>query len=254
MAAADHRSPFRAVIPVAALGVLLVLGLVAAAIRPPWQLDPIIFDLPHRTLPPLKPPAEPTTIRTASARPTAPPAAGIDLSWVPWVLAGLLITAAAVALVLLAIRLLAVRRMYAEQPDEEVEILDVQPDLPTLQQGAARAEERLLAIDDPTDAIIAAWLALEEAAHASGVDHGAAQTPSEFTADILGRTGVPADPVQTLLRLYLRARFSSTASTPDDLAQARRCVRELATSWSDFAGARPTAGTGPADGPDGDHR
>jgi hypothetical protein len=163
------------------------------------------------------------------------------------VLGSLLAAAVAAALVLLALRLLAVRRMYAEQPDEEVEILDIQPDLPTLQQGAARAEEQLLAIGNPTDAIIAAWLALEEAAHASGVDRRAAQTPSEFTADVLGRTGVPAEPVQTLLQLYLRARFSTSPSTAEDLDQARRCVRDLATSWSDFAGGRPGAGVEPAD-------
>jgi hypothetical protein len=252
MAAADHRSPPRALVPLVGVGVLLVLALVAAAVRPPWQFDPIIIDLPHRTLPPPQVPPQRTLTPTASVRPTAPPAAPINLSWVPWVVVGLLAAAAAFALFLLAARLLAVRRMYAEQPDEEVEVVDVQPDLPTLQQGAARAEERLLAIGDPTDAIIAAWLALEEAAHASGVDRRAAQTPSEFTADVLGRTGVPPEPVQTLLHLYLRARFAASPSTAEDLDQARRCVRDLATSWSDFA-ARPTD-TEAADGSGGDRR
>jgi hypothetical protein len=144
----------------------------------------------------------------------------------------------------IAMRLLAVRQMYASRPDDEIETTDdVAPDLPTLHQGAIRAEERLLAIGNPTDAIIAAWLALEEAAEASGVRRRASQTPTEFTADVLGRTGAPAEPVQTLLGLYLRARFAARPSSAADLDTARRCIRELAASWRDFAEAEPPADT-----------
>src|SRR3954449_1566205 len=103
MAADDHRPPLRAVVWLAPVGVLLVLGLITAAIRPPWQFDPIVINLPHRTLPPPKPPVQQTAAPTASARPTAPPASPIDLSWLPWVLVGVLAAAAAFAIFLLAI-------------------------------------------------------------------------------------------------------------------------------------------------------
>jgi hypothetical protein len=220
------------------VGVLLVLGLVVAAIRPPWKFDPIVINLPAAKFQP------PTMLtHTPSGTPSPPPllrppGAGLDLSWVKWVALGLVIAAVVVVLGVIAMRLLAVRQMYASRPDDEIEIADdVAPDLPTLQPGAAKAEERLLAIGNPTDAIIAAWLALEEAADASGVHRRPAQTPTEFTAVVLERTGVASEPVRTLLGLYLRARFAATPATDADLTTARRCIRDLATSWKSFAEA-----------------
>lgn len=230
---APQRGPVMVVIVV-----LLGLGLVIAAIKPAWRIDPIVIDLPQASYQPPSMPAPPSGMGTPSApAQTAPPAgAGWDLSWIRWVFLGLGITAAAIVIALIVMRLLAVRKMQESQPDEELEVVgEITPDLPTLQQGAARAEERLLAIGDPTDAIIAAWMALEEAADSSGVHRQPSQTPTEFTSDVLGRTGVDAEPVQTLLGLYLRARFGSDPSSPDDLDAARRCVRELAENWHQFA-------------------
>jgi hypothetical protein len=225
------------------VGIVLVLGLIAAAIRPDWQVDPIVINLPSAK--PGRPPQLPQASGSAtpSMRPLPPPGAPPDLSWIKWVLLALAIAALLVLLGVIAMRLLAVRQMYAARPDDEIEVTeDALPDLPTLQQGAATAEERLLAIGNPTDAIIAAWLALEEAADASGVHRRPAQTPTEFTADVLGRTGVPSEPVRTLLGLYLRARFAAAPSSADDLATARRCIRDLATSWQTFAQAEAAEG------------
>lgn len=237
MAAPAHRPPTVPRVGIAiGVGAVLVLGLIVAAIRPPWQFDPIDITLPSAR--PGRIPRMPNASEsgTPSARPLPPPGPPPDLSWIKWVLLALVIAAVVVLLAVLAMRLLAVRQMYAARPDDEIEITDdVAPDLPTLQQGAVRAEERLLAIGNPTDAIIAAWLALEEAADASGVHRRPAQTPTEFTADVLGRTGVPSEPVRTLLGLYLRARFAARPSSAEDLATARRCIRELAASWRSFA-------------------
>lgn len=221
------------------VGVVLVLGLVIVAIRPSWQFDPIALDLPQRSAPPMRTMPVPDQSGVATSTPTAvpPPGRGADLSWLLWVGLGLLIAAAAVVVVAIVARLLALRRMEADRPDEEIDVVDINPHLPTLQQGAARAEERLLAVGNPTDAIIAAWLALEEAAEATGVRRQPAQTPTEFTADVLGRTGVASEPVQTLLDLYLHARFAAVASSPADLERARDCIRALAASWQEFAGA-----------------
>jgi len=231
------------------IGVLLVLGLVAAALRPAWQVDPIDFKLPSRSAKvPTMPQGQRSGQPTAAPRVT-PPGHGPDLSWLRWVGLGLLIVAAAIVVALIASRILAVRRMYAERPDDELEVVgEITPDLPTLQQGAARAEERLLAVGNPTDAIIAAWLALEEAAEASGVPRQAAQTPTEFTADVLGRTGIDAEPVQTLLGLYLHARFSAQPASAADLDQARGCVRRLADGWQAFSEAPPRPSPDTPDG------
>ena len=221
------------------IAVLLTLGIVVAAIRPAWQMDPIVIDLPEATpqMPsmPVQPPpkGQPSPSDTAQQQPVG---SDLDLSWVRWVFVGLGITAVMIVIALLVARWLAVRKMRESQPDDDLEVVgEITPDLPTLQQGAARAEERLLAIGNPTDAIVAAWLALEEAADASGVHRQPSQTPTEFTADVLGRTGITADPVRRLLGLYLRARFGATPSTEADLDAARQCVRELADSWQAFA-------------------
>lgn len=246
MAAPAQRPPTVPRIGVAiGLGVLLTLGLVVAAIRPPWQVHPIVINLP--TPKPQTPPALPHSVATgiASLPPSHIHGSPPNLSWVKWVLLGIVIAAALVALAIVVMRLLAVRRMYEARPDDEIDVADATlPDLPTLRQGAATAEERLLAIGNPTDAIIAAWLALEEAADSSGVHRRPAQTPTEFTADVLGRTGVPTEPVQTLLGLYLRARFAAHPSTDADLTTARRCIRDLATAWQDFADAELPTDTG----------
>ena len=258
MAAPAHRRPTVPRIGVAiGVGVVLVLGLVVAAIRPPWQVHPIVINLPSPKPRPLPPMPQQTPRGTASVRPLPVHGAPPDLSWVKWVLLGVVIAAVLVVLAIIVMRLLAVHRMYEARPDDEIEVADAElPHLPTLQQGAAKAEERLLAIGNPTDAIIAAWLALEEAADSSGVHRQPAQTPTEFTADVLGRTGVPSEPVQTLLGLYLRARFAVHPSSDQDLAAARRCIRDLATAWQDFADAElpPQTGTGTGTGSNGRSR
>ncbi|QDP96236.1 DUF4129 domain-containing protein [Microlunatus elymi] len=236
----------------AMVAILLAVALLIAAIRPPWHVDPIDFTLPTPKPRPMPTRAAPSqTAGAPSHLPINPPLGpGPDLSWIKWVALGLLIAAVAVALALIVARLLAVRRMYETQPDEELEIAgEVTPDLPTLQQGAIRAEERLLAIGNPTDAIIAAWLALEEAADASGVHRQASETPTEFTADVLERTGVAAEPVRVLLGLYLRARFAATPSSATDLDRARQCIRDLADSWQSFAEATPSTPNSGSDQP-----
>jgi hypothetical protein len=239
MAAGDHRPPASPRGPVLVLvAVLLTLGLLVAAIRPEWRVDPIVIDLPEASYRPPSIPPPPSEAGVASQQPqdNLPAGAGLNLSWVRWVFIGLGITAAAIVIGLLVMRWMAIRQLKDSQPDEALDVVgEITPDLPTLQQGAARAEERLLAIGNPTDAIIAAWLALEEAADASGVHHQPSQTPTEFTTEVLGQTGVDAEPVQTLLGLYLRARFGAGPSSAEDLETARRCVRQLAASWQDFA-------------------
>ena len=82
----------------------------------------------------------------------------------------------------------------------------------------------------PGDAVIACWLDLEAAAAATGTPRAAAQTATEFTAQLLRRhtvaeAGVDLD---TLLHLYQRARFSATPTTAADVEVARRCLRRIA--------------------------
>jgi hypothetical protein len=75
--------------------------------------------------------------------------------------------------------------------------------------------------------VVAAWVALESAAEASGTERTPAQTPTEFTVEVLGTTPASPDAVQTLLRLYHRARFTDHRITPEEGATAAEALERL---------------------------
>lgn len=110
---------------------------------------------------------------------------------------------------------------------------DPEPDVPVLRRGVAEAQRSLRAIGRPVDAVVAAWVALETAAEASGVVRSPAQTPTEFTVAVLRRT--PADPaaVRELLSLYHLARFSDRPIGPAQVEAAASCLGVLATAFDD---------------------
>ncbi len=117
---------------------------------------------------------------------------------------------------------------------------------PVVRRGLARSLELL---DDPRDlddAVVRAWLGLEETAEDAGVARSRAETPTEFTTRLLAR--VPADraAVDVLRSLYSRARFGGAGGRRDDDADlARAALRALAASW-DAAAAAPVRATGGA--------
>jgi len=122
--------------------------------------------------------------------------------------------------------------------------IDTMPDVDTLPTGMSFkgvgltnhevvdvVEEALRRLDQaptPTDAVIQAWLAFEEAASRHGIYRDPAQTPTEFTALILDHSPVPPRDARTLRTLYLRARFSEIPTEPHDVAQAREALEHIA--------------------------
>lgn len=102
------------------------------------------------------------------------------------------------------------------------------PDVVELREGIAEAWARLAEHREPTDAIQAAWVAVEDAAGRSGVPREPAATPTEFTVAVLDRTAVDPAAIRTLLGLYHRARFSTHGATADDVELAGRCLTTLA--------------------------
>jgi hypothetical protein len=113
------------------------------------------------------------------------------------------------------------------------------PDAPVVRRGIARALDLLAEDREPGDAVVQAWLGLEQAAEDSGVPRARAETPTEFTARLLGR--VPADraAVRTLLDLYSRARFAARGGSPADAGRARAALEVLARSWRDGGPREP---------------
>ncbi len=101
------------------------------------------------------------------------------------------------------------------------------PDVVELREGIAEAWARLAEHRDPTDAIQAAWVAVEDAAGRSGVPREPSATPTEFTVAVLDRTAVDPAAIRTLLGLYHRARFSTHGATADDVELAGRCLTTL---------------------------
>lgn len=111
------------------------------------------------------------------------------------------------------------------------------PDAPAVQQGVQEAQHLLDTVTDPTDAVLAAWVALEDAAARSGVPRRPADTPTELTSRVLAATEADEDAVTALLALYHRARFSAGGVGPAAVVEARRCLGVLAASWSRFSAA-----------------
>lgn len=233
----------RALTGMGLLALVCLVAVLGAATNGPWQVRPW-WDL---QLPQNQPTPSVTPAATNSQHPPllpegpqARPTATVDLSWLGWVLAG----AAAVALVLVAIRLVRYWRRPRPEAAAPSEVIaaegDPEPDAQTLRRGVGQAGDRLRAAGPPRDAIIAAWVAIEDAARRSGAPRRPAQTPTEHTTAVLRRTGADAAAAHQLLHVYQRARFAVTEPTEADVARAARALRRLAASWPELAG---TAGS-----------
>lgn len=98
-----------------------------------------------------------------------------------------------------------------------------------MRRAASGALDSLLAKlgGDPGDAVIVAWLMLEQAAAESGLARQPHQTPTEFTAAVLAELQVDGDALHQLRLLYQRARFSGHQVTGADVQQASVALRRL---------------------------
>jgi hypothetical protein len=94
--------------------------------------------------------------------------------------------------------------------------------------AAARLELRQRRSGPPSDAVVAAWLRLEEAAAESGFARAPHQTPTEFTTGVLAKHLGAQDAVGQLRELYQRARFGRagtvTEADADDAHDALEAI------------------------------
>lgn len=112
----------------------------------------------------------------------------------------------------------------APEPEQE-------PEHEKLLSGIELAIQVLEEPREPTDAIVRAWLGLEETAAASGVVRRPSETPSELASRILRSVVADDRAIRTLLRLYLQTRFGDHPVTGDDVSAVREALRALVGSW-----------------------
>lgn len=113
----------------------------------------------------------------------------------------------------------------------EPDPVEAEPEVPTMRAGIEAALRSLDEDREPADAIVRAWLVLQEMAAGSGVLREESETPTEFTSRIL--RGALADDwaVRTLLALYLRARFGNQPVIREDVAMLRQAFQSLVETW-----------------------
>lgn len=108
-----------------------------------------------------------------------------------------------------------------------------------LQDAVARALAHLADAATPHDAVVAAWVALEDAATRHGTPRDLAQTPTEFTFDVLHTTPAPATHLDNLRGLYHHARFTTHPVTDQDVTAARTALEHIARALDTNGDRRP---------------
>lgn len=262
-----RRVPFRIAALLAAItaAVLLALALLADRAGPLEAHPPTVSVRPP-------PPVTMQTLPTPTALSSAPPQQEVEVdgSWLWIVLAviGGLLLILAVVLLIRALR----RPGRIAAPPLAAGSAALAPAVLGWLDEDEHADDTDARSFDPrraADEIIAAWAALESAAAAAGHRRRPASTPTEFLESLIdwfpgpgsrgdrggdgmpgrsadgggGMAGLsPAEASATLLRLYHRARFDTSALAPGAAVRARAAARTLGALLLRSAG--PTAAPG----------
>ncbi|MBS1697601.1 MAG: DUF4129 domain-containing protein [Actinobacteria bacterium] len=104
-------------------------------------------------------------------------------------------------------------------------------DAAAIRDAAVDAQHVMDAHRDPGDAIVAAWVHLEEASARAGSARADSETPGEFTVRILRRRPGLDDELDTLLGLYEAVRFGGRAADEAERTAARRCLTAIEDGW-----------------------
>jgi hypothetical protein len=135
----------------------------------------------------------------------------------------LAIAAAAVFLGLLIYRIVRkVQLPEAETEDTDWERMKKDRLAEAVDTGLARIDS-----GTATDAVIACWVALEEASASAGLARDPAETPAEFTVRVLGVGGISEPELIRLGELYREARYSTHGSTEQARTEARAALLRL---------------------------
>lgn len=189
---------------------------------------------------------EPGTDPADGSRPpvtTDPPTGDADRSTVrltlPGVVAGLLLLAlVAVTLAVIArLRVLVHRRRLGPAG------LRAPPGVPATEAAADdeavadALEAGLTALESgaPRNAVVAAWVVLEDAAARAGVPREVTDTATDLALRMLATHPVDPGALERLAALYREARFSAHAMTEQHRSEARGCLERLRSQLAGVA-------------------
>jgi hypothetical protein len=216
-----------AVVAVVMLGLaavaLVVLASAGGSVRPVSEstLSSSPRPLPTQTASPQ------VTAPTPGAPPSQKPAKPVKIpDWVKALWQALFYTVAALVVLLLATLLY---RLLRKVKLPEAEDKDTDWERVKVDRLAEAVESGLAAVDSgtATDAVIACWVALEDAAASAGVARAESETPAEFTVRVLGVGGISEPELLRLAALYREARYSTHGSTEEARSQARAALIRL---------------------------
>ncbi|MEU8225151.1 DUF4129 domain-containing protein [Kribbella sp. NPDC048915] len=215
--------------PLAAVAVLLV-GLLAAGFVVLASASGPVRPVSDSTLS-----SSPKPLPTRSADVTAAPQSqptplvippGKTPAWVLslWQAVVYLVIAAVVAvIVVLIVRIVRrVRLPHVESVEQDWERLKSERLAEAVDTGLARIDT-----GTATDAVVACWVALEQAAASAGVPRDPAETPAEFTVRVLGIGGISEPQLIRLGELYREARYSTHGSSEQARTEARAALLRL---------------------------
>jgi hypothetical protein len=126
------------------------------------------------------------------------------------------------------------------QATQQLVQAEPEPEPEKLRTGIELALEALDDEREPADAVVRAWLGLQQTAEESGIVRHPSETPTEFTSRILAGALTDDRAVRTLLRLYLQTRFGDHPVTSQDVAEVRDALHRLVASWQSPTGAPTT--------------
>ncbi|MGW7683435.1 DUF4129 domain-containing protein [Kribbella sp. NPDC054772] len=174
-------------------------------------------------------PSAPTGSPTAQAQPAELPE-WLKALWQAF--AYLLVAAVVIFVVVVIVRVVRkIRLPKAEHEDTDWERVKTERLVEAVDAGLARIDT-----GTATDAVVACWVALEEAAASAGVPREPAETPAEFTVRVLGVGGISEPQLVRLGELYREARYSRHGSSEQARTEARAALLRLR---EELAVARP---------------
>jgi hypothetical protein len=235
-----QRRAAGALLPLAAVGLLLTGAAVAASLSTP-QLRPA--PLPKFTPHPPNDPNNSQPPPLVIPKDAGPPPPGIELpSWVgPLVLA--ILAALVAGLVVLTVWLLLRNRSLSRR----VGLPEPEPAGEQEQREAvlAAVDAGLVDLDDgdPRAAVIACWVRLEEAAAAAGTPRAPGDTPAELVLRLLAGHQVSPEVLYPLAEVYRLARYATHTVDVTMRDQARVALRQVRAELS-----RPAPAPAPAGG------